>query len=72
MEKREGAERRADTALDPQQACGARARQLAERALAIIGTPARYADIPVDGARRAAELVLELLQSRDRMSHVKQ
>lgn len=35
---------------------------LAERALAVIGKPAAYADISTDGARRAAELVLELLQ----------
>jgi UDP-N-acetylglucosamine:LPS N-acetylglucosamine transferase len=33
---------------------------LAQQALAVIGKPVDYADIPTDGARRAAELVLGL------------
>jgi UDP:flavonoid glycosyltransferase YjiC (YdhE family) len=37
---------------------------LAQRALAAIGKPVDYADIPTDGARRAAELVLELIEIR--------
>lgn len=37
---------------------------LAERALEAIGQPVDYANISTDGARRAAELVLELLQRR--------